>query len=131
MYVVRASIRAEMGSLLTLAADLLRLTWFALFSKEVGLRAESLTVIGKAFTKARVPSVGILLLRSAVRLHKVEFDAKRSGPEFVVKAYKHLIDAYRTRGDDIKANKALETALTLARKSGIDDQVRQLEDLRK
>lgn len=129
-YIVRASIRAEMRSI-RLVPDLVRLAWFSAFSKNAGLRAESLAVLGKAFSKIGLPTLGIVFLRRAVKVHRAEYDAHRVGPEFVVKTYKHLIEALQKRGHAIKANEALEIALSLAKKSGIDDQVRQLEALRK
>lgn len=129
IYVVRACIHAELGKRLALFVDLLRLVWFALVSRKVGMRAECLAVLGKALSQAPFTAVGILLLRKAVMLHRREYESKRTGPEFVVKAYKHLIYALRKSGRRINANEALSTALALARNSGIDDQIRQLEQL--
>lgn len=129
-YIVRASIRSEMRNVF-LVNDLVRLAWFSLFSKNAGLRAECQAVLGTSFAKAGLPCIGTFFLGRAVKAHRVEYDASRVGSEFVVKTYKHLIEALQQRGHDSKANEALAIALGLARDGGIDDQVRQLEELQK
>ena len=128
-YIVRASIRREMKRILPLFFDLAVLILFAIFSKNRGLRTESLMVVGNAIGRIS-PSIGVLILKRAAGIRKAEFDSGRIGPEFVVKTYKRLIEILLLTRKRAGARDFLNLALDLARQHAIEDQVMQLERLR-
>lgn|GEM_PF-5881355 len=93
------------------------------------LNGEAHMYLGKGYTLTLRPKKALIHLEASVKAWRAHIANKGSGEEFLVKALKNLLVAQiKLRQREVAIQTASE-AISLARKAGINDQLRQLRTI--
>ena len=93
------------------------------------LNGEAHMYLGKGYTLTLRPKKALTHLEASVKAWRAHVIDKRSGEEFLVKALKNLLVAQIKLRQREAAVQTASEAITLARKAGINDQLRQLRTI--